>query len=160
MIADTGVEAVPTHRGQTLNFESASVEVLWPPLRSVLAAEDEELRNEDSLVARVDQKGLSTLLPGDVGAEEQYLLAQQVQPVDVLVAPHHGSSDLAPEFFAAAAPGLGVISVGENNYGHPSEKSLRSFGPVPVLRTDHCGSVALYAGNRFSTGHSCPEDKG
>ena len=160
VIADTGVEAVPTHRGQTLNFESASVEVLWPPLRSVLAAEDEELRNEDSLVARVDQKGLSTLLPGDVGAEEQYLLAQQVQPVDVLVAPHHGSSDLAPEFFAAAAPGLGVISVGENNYGHPSEKSLRSFGPVPVLRTDHCGSVALYAGNRFSTGHSCPEDKG
>lgn len=160
VIADTGAELVPTHRGQTLSFEAASLEVLWPPLRSVPAAEDEQLRNEDSLAVRVEQEGLRTLLPGDVGAEEQYVLAQQVQPVDVLVAPHHGSSDFAPEFFAAAAPGLGVVSVGENSYGHPSEKSLRSFGSVPVLRTDHCGSVALYAQSRFSTGHRCPEDKG
>ena len=158
--ADTGAEVVPTHRGQTLDFDSASLEVLWPPVRSVPAAEDEELRNDDSLVVRVEQEGLSTLLPGDVGAEEQYVLAQQVRPVDVLVAPHHGSSDLAPEFFAAAAPGLGVVSVGENSYGHPSEKSLRAFGPMPVLRTDHCGSVALYAQSRFSTGHDCLEDKG
>ncbi len=160
MITDTGAEVVPTHRGQTLSFDTATVEVLWPPLRSVMSAEDEELRNEDSLVVRVEQAGLSTLLPGDVGAEEQYLLAQQVRPVDVLVAPHHGSSDLAPEFFAAAAPDLGVISVGENSYGHPSTKSVRSFGPIPVLRTDRCGSVALYAQSRYSTGQSCPESKG
>src|SRR5690606_34592832 len=65
--ADTGAEVVPTHRGQTLDFDSASLEVLWPPVRSVPAAEDEELRNDDSLVVRVEQEGLSTLLPGDVG---------------------------------------------------------------------------------------------
>jgi competence protein ComEC len=37
VIADTGAEAVPTHRGETLTFETASLEVLWPPLRSVPA---------------------------------------------------------------------------------------------------------------------------
>jgi competence protein ComEC len=157
---DTGAEVVPTHRGQTLKIGEATVEVLWPPLRTVPAGEDEQLRNEDSLVVRIDQDGLSTLLPGDVGENEQFVLAQGLAPVDVLIAPHHGSSDLAPDFFTAAAPRLGVVSVGENSYGHPTEKSVRAFGPVPVLRTDHCGTVALYADGSFSTGRSCPEDKG
>ncbi|WP_246475826.1 ComEC/Rec2 family competence protein [Brevibacterium renqingii] len=158
--ADTGAEVVAAQRGQSLAFDQADVEVLWPPPRPHPAGQDEELRNEDSLVVRVDHEGLSTLLPGDVGADEQFVLAQGLQPVDVLIAPHHGSSDLAPEFFAAAAPRLGVVSVGENSYGHPSPKSLRAFGPVPVLRTDRCGSVALYAQGRFSTGTDCPEDRG
>lgn len=156
--ADTGAEVVPTDRGQTLRIGSVQVEVLWPPLRTAPEGGDEELRNEDSLVVRVDQDGLSTLLPGDVGEDEQYVLAQGLRPVDVLIAPHHGSSDLAPEFFSAAAPRLGVVSVGENSYGHPTRRSLQAFGPVPVLRTDRCGSVALYADGRFSTGQDCAED--
>ncbi|WP_181273416.1 ComEC/Rec2 family competence protein [Brevibacterium oceani] len=156
---DTGAEVVATDRGQSLNIGSASVEVLWPPLRPTVGGEDEELRNEDSLVVRVEQDGLSTLLPGDVGEDEQYVLAQGLSPVDVLIAPHHGSSDLAPEFFTAAAPRLGVVSVGENSYGHPTQKSLRAFGPVPVLRTDHCGSVAIYADGHYSTGRGCSEDR-
>lgn len=160
MVADTGAEVVPTHRGQTLSFGAITAQVLWPPRREVPAGDDEELRNEDSLVVRIEQEGLSTLLPGDVGAEEQFVLAQSVQPVDVLIAPHHGSSDLATEFFTAAHPRLGVVSVGENSYGHPTGRSLRAFGPVPVLRTDHCGSVALYAEGRFSTGRGCPESPG
>lgn len=57
MIDDTGAEAVPTHRGRTLTFETASLEVLWPPLRSVPAAEDEELRNEDSWWCGSNRKG-------------------------------------------------------------------------------------------------------
>ncbi len=157
---DTGAAVVPIGRGQTLGLGSATVEVLWPPLRAMIGEEDEELRNEDSLVIRVDQEGLSTLLPGDVGEQEQYVLAQNLRPVDVLIAPHHGSSDLAAEFFTAAAPRLGVVSVGENSYGHPTTKSLRAFGPVPVLRTDRCGTVAIYADARYSTGHGCPEGDG
>ncbi|UVI34553.1 ComEC/Rec2 family competence protein [Brevibacterium spongiae] len=160
VITETGAEVVPAQRGQTLRVGSAAVQVLWPPLRETPAGEDEELRNEDSLVVRIDQQGLSTLLPGDVGAEEQYVLAQSIRPVDVLIAPHHGSSDLAAEFFAAADPQLGVLSVGENSYGHPTRKSVRAFGPVPVLRTDRCGSVALYAEGHFSTGRDCPGSSG
>src|SRR5699024_7426316 len=146
--------------GQRLAVDGAAIDVLWPPPRVRPGDGDEELRNEDSLVVRIDQEGLSTLVPGDVGAEEQYVLAQAVRPVDVLIAPHHGSSDLAAELFSAAAADFGVVSVGENSYGHPSPKSLRAFGPVLVLRTDRCGSVAIYAEARFSTGKDCPEDRG
>lgn len=158
--ADTGAEVVPAQRGRRLAVDGAAVDVVWPPPRPQSGHGDEELRNEDSLVVRIEQEGLSTLVPGDVGAEEQHVLAQGMRPIDVLIAPHHGSSDLAAEFFSAAAADLGVVSVGENSYGHPSPKSLRAFGPVPVLRTDHCGSVAIYAEARFSTGKDCPEDRG
>ena len=112
-------------------------------------------RNEDSLVLRVEQQGLSYLIPGDIGEEEQFVLAQSLQPVDVLIAPHHGSSDLSEDFYRAAGARLGTISVGENSYGHPTPRSVRAFGPVPVLRTDRCGTVALYSDARFSTGRTC-----
>jgi hypothetical protein len=73
---DTGAEVVPAQRGRRLAVDGAAVDVLWPPPRPQPGHGDEELRNEDSLVVRIEQEGLSTLVPGDVGAEEQYVLAQ------------------------------------------------------------------------------------
>ncbi|GAA0035958.1 ComEC/Rec2 family competence protein [Brevibacterium metallidurans] len=112
-------------------------------------------RNEDSVVLRIDLAGLSVLLPGDIGEEEQTVLAQSLQPVDVLIAPHHGSGDLSEDFYRGAGARLGAVSVGENRYGHPTEESLSAFGPVPVLRTDLCGTIALYAEGRYSTARGC-----
>lgn len=178
IVADTGAEVVSTHRGETITAGPAEIGVLWPPLRpdtggaqNPTAAQDAadsgvsedaagtEMRNEDSLVLRVEQAGVSYLIPGDVGEEEQYVIAQSLEPVDVLIAPHHGSADLSEGFFAAAAPRVGVISVGENSYGHPKPRAISAFGPVPVLRTDRCGSVAIYAEARYSSGRNCPESK-
>lgn len=118
-----------------------------------------EVRNDDSLVLRVEADGVSYLIPGDVGEEEQYIIAQSLEPVDVLIAPHHGSADLSEDFFAAAAARMGVISVGENSYGHPNPRAIAAFGPVPVLRTDRCSSIAIYAEARYSTGRNCPESR-
>lgn len=112
-------------------------------------------RNEDSVVLRIQLAGLSVLLPGDIGEEEQTVLAASLQPVDVLIAPHHGSGDLSEDFYRGAGARLGAVSVGENRYGHPTEESLSAFGPVPVLRTDLCGTIALYAEGRFSTARGC-----
>ncbi len=75
---------------------------------------------------------MSVIIPGDIGEEEQFVLAQSVRPVDVLIAPHHGSGDLSAEFYRAAGARLGAVSVGENRYGHPTTESLRAFGPIPV----------------------------
>nr|WP_245162197.1 ComEC/Rec2 family competence protein [Brevibacterium marinum] len=178
--ADTGAEVLTTRRGGTLTIGRARIQVLWPPAqpgrssRSVTAPEGmpsegtapkgtspedaddgTEVRNEDSLVLRVEQNGLSYLIPGDIGEDEQYIVAQSLEPVDVLIAPHHGSSDLSEDFFTAAGARLGVVSVGENSYGHPTTRALQAFGPVPVLRTDLCGSIAVYADARYSTAHGC-----
>ena len=170
IVEDTGAEVVPTTRGRTLDAGGAQIEVLWPPARETTgteetggtegAAETEgtEVRNEDSLVLRVEQKGLSYLVPGDIGEDEQFIVAQSLEPVDVLIAPHHGSSDLSEDFFTAAGARLGAISVGDNSYGHPTPRAQRAFGPVPVLRTDLCGTIAVYANAKYSTGKSCGSD--
>lgn len=170
IVEDTGAEVVPTTRGRTLDAGGAQIEVLWPPPRQTTgteetggtegAAETEgtEVRNEDSLVLRVEQKGLSYLVPGDIGEDEQFIVAQSLEPVDVLIAPHHGSSDLSEDFFTAAGARLGAISVGDNSYGHPTPRAQRAFGPVPVLRTDLCGTIAVYANAQYSTGKSCGSD--
>src|SRR5699024_5093906 len=105
--------------------------------------------NAASLVLLVEVDGLRVLLPGDVGETEQLRLVRALldrDPLDVLVAPHHGSGDLSPAFFRAARARVGVVSVGaDNTYGHPAPQALAAFGPVPVLRTDRCGSIALTA---------------
>ena len=122
-----------------------TVEVLWPPPEP-RSAED---GNAASLVLLVEADGLRILLPGDVGEPEQLRLVRELAaraPVDVLVAPHHGSSDLSVAFYRAARARAGAVSVGaDNTYGHPSSQALAAFGTIPVLRTDECGSIALTA---------------
>src|SRR5690625_2357631 len=140
--------APPVAAGQRLPAEllpeGVSVSVLWPP-----PAADPRDGNAASLVLLVEVDGLSILLPGDVGEEEQLRIVGSLgphSPVDVLVAPHHGSADTSPAFFRAARPRVGIVSVGAGNpYGHPAGKALDAFGPVPLLRTDLCGSIALSA---------------
>ncbi len=162
----SGAELLTTERGQQVQIGSAAIEVLWPiaapeetgaagPARTQRPRQESAARNRDSLVLRVELAGLSILLPGDIGEDEQHIVAQSLQPVDVLLAPHHGSSDLSEDFYSAAGARLGAVSVGENRYGHPSSRSLRAFGPVPVLRTDRCGSIAVYPDARYSTARPC-----
>lgn len=122
-----------------------TVDVLWPP-PDPRPAED---GNAASLVLLVTVDGMRVLLPGDVGEAQQLRMVADLsrrEPVDVLVAPHHGSADTSPTFFRAAGARMGVVSVGaDNTYGHPTSRAMDAYGPVSVLRTDHCGSVALTA---------------
>ena len=57
---------------------------------------------------------------------------------------HHGScSSTSEEFLRAVDPTLAVISVGENDFGHPCEDVLARLGDIPVYRTDNHGAVEL-----------------
>ena len=148
-VARTAPIAAPAAAGSPLDPvllpNGVHVEVLWPPPEPRSAQDG----NAASLVLLVEVDGLRVLLPGDVGETEQLRLVRALldrDPLDVLVAPHHGSGDLSPAFFRAARARVGVVSVGaDNTYGHPAPQALAAFGPVPVLRTDRCGSIALTA---------------
>lgn len=169
--AHPGVPVTEVEAGTLFSAGRAHWEILWPPAGAAAdrgngadradAAED---TNASSAVVLVTVPGLTVLVPGDIGEAEQRRLSRTLGPVDVLLAPHHGSSDLSPEFYAAAAPRLGVVSVGEDNgYGHPSAGSLAAFGTAPVLRTDECGTLALTPGPRVAAagaGAACPARSG
>jgi competence protein ComEC len=89
--------------------EQTSIEVLWPPpgLRAS--------PNDESLVLRVSCAGRSVLLPGDItGLAKRQILRSGVDVrADVLVAPHHGSSEAdTGRFLDAVDPGIIIASNG------------------------------------------------
>jgi competence protein ComEC len=101
--------------------------------------------NNDSLVLRVDYGFASALLEGDAEApsERAMLAGNSIHPVTLLKIGHHGSrTSTTPEFFAAAAPRFGVISVGRNNtFGHPREEVIArsAAAHTRLYRTDEFG---------------------
>jgi competence protein ComEC len=145
--AITGRSAQPLRAGAAFSLPGTEVSwrVLWPRPDSTVPAADGRVAdgNAESLVFLIMVADRTVLAPGDIGAAQQRRLAGTFGRVDVLIAPHHGSADIDPGFFAGAGPAAGVVSVGENRYGHPTRAALEAFGQVPVLRTDVCGTIVL-----------------
>ena len=88
----------------------------------------------------------AVLLTGDIGLrQEQALLAQGVDPVDLLLVPHHGSASSSGEaWLRALAPRWSVVQAGyRNRFGHPAltvRERYRSLG-LPLVETAHCGAA-------------------
>jgi competence protein ComEC len=83
---------------------------------------------------------------GDVGAQSQCrLLRAGVPRASVVVVAHDGSADQLPALYRRVGAAAGLVGVGENDYGHPTDASLRlvrEAGGQP-LRTDELGTIAL-----------------
>ena len=125
---------------------------------SVLLAGDhgagrEERPNERSLVLAVDYAGRRLLLTGDAGeATERVLLDRYGAALraDVLKVGHHGSRfSTTPEFLAAVAPEVALVSVrADPRRRLPDDgvlERLRRSG-ARVLRTDLAGAVTVAVG--------------
>ena len=129
--------------GQRVRLGSAVLTVLGPGPGPPLAA------NDDSLVLRLDWRGLSLLLTGDLGARGEALMLERGGPLHVLAlkVAHHGSrSSTGAPFLAAARPRVAVISVGARNpFRHPSPEALARLeaAGARVYRTDRDGAVIL-----------------
>jgi competence protein ComEC len=77
-------------------------------------------------------------------AESDVLARLDLDRVDVLKVPHHGSADPGlPSLLERLDPLVAGIEVGAGNtYGHPAPATLRALRVVPrVVRTDRDGSV-------------------
>lgn len=91
-------------------------------------------RNGHSLILRLERGDRSVLLGGDLNAEaEEYLLNNLSRPemlkVDVAKSCHHGSSDFSISFMKALSPFATVISSGDNeSYAHPRADALGAAG--------------------------------
>ena len=74
---------------------------------------------------------------------------------------HHGSADQSAELMDYLRAEYAIFSVGNNDYGHPTDKalSMAAFSGAQVLRTDFHGPLALhfaqeievYRGGKLST---------
>jgi competence protein ComEC len=90
----------------------------------------------------VDAGGPSLLLSGDIEAIAQLELG--VLPAAVLKVPHHGSATSDLDWLVATSGMGAVISVGDNDFGHPNPdvvETLRADGAL--ARTDRDGDVVI-----------------
>lgn len=107
--------------------------------------------NDASVVLQLVYGDTAVLLTGDLEAEAQAALPSAWLKSDVLKVAHHGSADaLNIDVLAAIAPQSAIISVGENNYGHPSprvRRALKRLG-ARVLTTQEDGDVTAVSNGR------------
>ncbi len=104
--------------------------------------------NEEGLSVLSTVGDFDLLLTGDMNREsEEALLAHTALPdLEVLVVGHHGSRSSAGEaLLEAAAPEVGIISVGRNSYGHPTNETLQRLvrRGMTVYRTDLQGDLSI-----------------
>jgi len=69
---------------------------------------------------------------------------RQAQGVDVLKVSHHGSKEAtSEELLKATKPEVAIISVGKNNFGHPTKEVLERLknAGIKVERTDQLGDI-------------------
>jgi len=108
---------------------------------------DAEESNDASIVLKMNYGSVDFLFTGDIGFDiEDQMMASFNLDIEILKVSHHGSAyATSDDFLGHATPEVGVISVGDNPYGHPTEETLdrlESHG-VTVYRTDYNGTVTV-----------------
>jgi competence protein ComEC len=129
-------------RGQRLWVGDALVTVLHPagPLES---------ENDLSLVLRLDWRGVSVLLTGDLARHGEAAVLERAEPVRALLlkVAHHGSRfSTGAAFLEASRPAFAVISAGARNpFRHPAPETLDRLAAsgARVYRTDRDGAVIV-----------------
>ena len=120
------------------------IEFLWPSQDLIKESKGDD--NFTSLVFKLIHGNNKFLFTGDIPKEvEEILVATEKDlKADVLKAGHHGSKySSTTEFLSRVKPKYGVISCGENNFGHPSLRALKNLENIgaEVLRTDQLGDI-------------------
>ncbi len=114
--------------------------------------------NNSSVVLRLNFGGFDALLTGDIETEIEKILVwrKKIEPVEILKIAHHGAgTSTTEEILSSADPQTAVISVGENKFGHPSEKVLNRLegAGINYLRTDKQGTIEIISdGSRWRLG--------
>ena len=91
---------------------------------------------------------MSHVITGDMNRSNEKVLAAEknLPDLEVLLVGHHGAANAtSDELLDAATPEVGIISVGENAYGHPNEETMQRMvrRDMTIYRTDLQGNISL-----------------
>ncbi len=136
--------ATPCGAGQHWHWDGVEFRILSPATGSLLRG------NDRSCVLYVSAPGGSVLLPGDIerAAESELLsIVRSLPPVDVLVAPHHGSkTSSTTAFIDAVQPGSVFFPVAyRNRFRFPHKQVLARYQRAGsrIYRTDRSGAISF-----------------
>ncbi len=128
-------EQIPLGRG-------VAAEALWPPV-------DRETytTNDSAMVVRIRYAGRTILVPGDVQEVAERGLMQQYGSAlhaDVLIAPHHGSSELTTAAFVRAVNPSVIVSSNDRTLSGKQKRFESMIGHRPLYRTNTCGAITIH----------------
>ena len=123
-------------------------QILWP----VEDFTQENVLNNNSIVAKLNYKSFSMLFTGDIEkiAEEKILEEYKNSNILnslILKSPHHGAKTSSTEnFIKKVNPKAVLIGVGKDNkFGHPSKEVLDTYKNqnIKIYRTDENGEIFI-----------------
>src|SRR6185369_2599561 len=128
----------PLRAGDVVSLSrDAQVEVLWPPQECSFDS------NDTGLVLRLTYAGRSILFPADIQSDAQRELLKHPRNLksDILIAPHHGSSEITTADFLHAVAPVAIISSNDHTLTRKQKHFERIAAPYRVYRTDRDGAV-------------------
>lgn len=107
--------------------------------------------NEAGLTVLATAGDFDFLITGDMNAatEKKLIELYDFTDIEVLLAGHHGSRhSTSQELLEAAAPEVGIISVGQNSFGHPTPEAMERMADagMALRRTDEEGNILIQVG--------------
>jgi competence protein ComEC len=116
------------------------IQFLWPG-KGVDGLAD----NDSGLVLKLNFAGRSILFPADIQDAGMTALLAMTDKIkaDVLVAPHHGSSEKTTGAFVAAVDPAVVLSSNDRTLSNKQRRFETLIGSRPLYRTNVCGAVTV-----------------
>jgi competence protein ComEC len=132
-------------RGDTIRIDSETEFVVMHPDKGM---NYKGSLNNVSLSGMLCYKQFRVLFTGDIESEAEYSLLLKNDDIDccVLKVAHHGSKNgTSEQFLKRVKPEAAVISVGSNNFGHPSGEVLSRLNSsgAKVYTTKNNGAVVI-----------------
>ncbi|HHY23184.1 MAG TPA: DNA internalization-related competence protein ComEC/Rec2 [Clostridiaceae bacterium] len=133
-------------------------EVLNPPGRTEVG---ELSLNNSSVVLKLCYRDMEILFTGDVEKEGENRIIRNIPNqivdrvdirADILKVAHHGSSTSSTqEFLDLVKPKAAIISVGRNNYNHPSNDVIERLNQkgTRIFRTDLNGAILIRSNGKI-----------
>ena len=159
-LSESGASLEVPHIDDEYPLGSAKVKVIYVSAK----------RNNDSLVLLVTYGETKFLFTGDIEditqddvrtqIYKQYIkTGDEPYKINLIKAPHHGAySGKLYNFYRTLEPEYVVISVGENSYGHPDQKTIdllsnpkSGYRPRKIFRTDENGDIFVKSNGKIVT---------
>lgn len=135
--------------GDELKIEKdLKIQILWPKEEQI----QENILNNNSIVAKLIYRNFSMLLTGDIEAVAEEEILKEYKNLNILNSTilkvaHHGSkSSSTQNFIEKVNPKIALIGVGKNNtFGHPNEGVIERLEKInaKIYRTDRTGEIII-----------------
>jgi competence protein ComEC len=162
LAAEKNIRIEYAYEGQRIFFDDSTVFDVYHPDKGKMVTDNDSKDvvgvrnpNEASIVGRLVFGQSKILFTGDIGADNERILAEQYDlDSDILKVAHQGSRfSTSDELVKDVTPEFAVIMVGQNSYGHPTKEVLDRLNAagVKVFRTDKDGMVRFFSnGDRIA----------